>query len=240
MIKVKNYKSIFKILFVSFFATLVVIALVFSILSSNTSDENMQFICNTIAMCCCGVFWLILVLCAVLSAITKNRIERNLKSFIEKKEYDAAIDFLADYTKRRRTQTISQLILCHLGYVEMFRDNTDAALYYLQQVKIKKYNGATIIYAVQAIGYLYIIYKFTGNEGFNEIRQIYISKRDSFEKLLSKSVNPYLYKIDKLYLALRHLEEGQSAPATEELAYTPYIKIPLINRFYDETHKVVD
>ena len=172
--------------------------------------------------------------------ITMKRIEKNLKYFLAEKEYDDAIDFLADCAKKRHVKTISQLILYYLGYVELCKDNIEDALYYLKQVLIEKCDGYTIYCAEQTLGFLYIVFKITKNEEFNDIRQLYILKRDKFEKLLAKNTNPKVNKIEKLYRALRHLEEGQSALATEELAYTPYIKIPLINRFYDETHKEVD
>ena len=236
MIKVKTYSYIFKIIYATLFVGLLVVALVFYILSEHTGSTNLKFKYDTIYFSC-AVLWIVSAALVVIPMdITMRRIEKNLKHFLAEKEYDDAIEYLADCAKKRHVRSISQLILYYLGYFELYRDNIDSAVYYLKQVLIKRCNGYTIYCAEQTLGYLYIIFKITGNEEFNDIRQLYISQRNKFEKLLAKNTKPKVNRIEKLYRALRYFEDEQPALAAEELAYTSYINIPLINRLYDETH----
>lgn len=236
-VNVKTYSYVFKILLTVYLVGLLVVALVFYILSENTASEKLQFKYDMIYFSC-AVLWIVSAALVVIPMdITMRRIEKNLKYFFAEKEYDEAIDFLAGCAKKRHIRSISQLILYYLGYVELRMDNIENAVYYLKQILIKRCNGYTKYCAEQTLGFLYIVFMITKNEEFNDIRQLYISQRNRFEKLLAKNKNPKVNKIEKLYRALRHLEEGQSAFATEELAHTPYIDIPIINRFYDETHK---
>lgn len=238
-VTVKTYSYVFKILLVVYVVALFVVAFVFFILSQNTADKNLQFRYDTINFSC-AVLWIVSIALVVIPMdITMRRIEKNLKHFLDEKEYDDAIEYLADCAKKRHIRTISQLILYYLGYVELYRDNIDNAVYYLKQILIKRCNGYTIYCAEQTLGFLYIVFMITKNEEFNDTRQLYLLKRDKFEKLLSKNTKPNVNKIDKLYRALRHFEAEQPVLATEQLVHTPYIDIPIINRFYDETHKEV-
>lgn len=233
-INVKSFNVIFKWLYILFVLSLFADMTVLYIFSMQTENAKTGFIFDMATIGCVVLFLISLGAPVFLLAHAMKNIDNNIKRLINQNNYDAAFELLKGYAQKRHTATLNQLILYYLGYTELLRNNVDCAVDYLRQVKTKNYSTSTLNCTAQAVAFLYIVYKLTKKSGFEEIRQIYKSEKNKLISAVSRNKNPNVAKVIKLYEAIGYFEEGQTAAAANKLKDTPYINIPLIQKFCDE------